>query len=98
MKTLSKFAILSLSATLFTSMVMAQPYPAYQVLDDLTDDQVTQLKQLGHLSSNDNVDELYDAKVQSILTPEQYAEYTEKMLGSVIVSDSSEFDFDLDSK
>lgn len=93
MKTLSKFAILSLSATLFTSMAMAQPYPAYQVLDDLTDDQVTQLKQLGHY-----VDELYDAKVQSILTPEQYAEYTEKMLGSVIVSDSSEFDFDLDSK
>ncbi|GAA5094442.1 hypothetical protein [Wohlfahrtiimonas larvae] len=98
MKILSKYAILSLSATLLTSMAIAQPYPAYQVLDDLSSEQVTQLKQLGHISQKEPVNPVYEAKVQSILTPAQNAEYTSKMYGPRTPSNSNNFNFNMDSK
>lgn len=98
MKTLSKLAILSLSATITTSLAVAQPYPAYKVLNDLTAEQVTALKQLGQISSNNPINPIYEAKVERILTPSQYAEYTSKMYGPRTPSNSSDFNFNMDSK
>jgi hypothetical protein len=98
MKTLSKLAILSLSATMVTSIAVAQPYPAYQVLNDLSAEQVTQLKQLGRISENDPINPIYEAKVQSILTPAQNVEYTSKMYGPRTPSNSNDFNFNMDSK
>ncbi|GAA5094446.1 hypothetical protein [Wohlfahrtiimonas larvae] len=98
MKTLSKLTILSLSATIVTSIAAAQPYPAYQVLDNLSSEQVTQLKQLGHISQKEPVNPVYEAKVQSILTPAQNAEYTSKMYGPRTPSNSNNFNFNMDSK
>lgn len=98
MKTLSKLAILSLSATMVTSIAVAQPYPAYQVLNDLSTEQVTQLKQLGHISEKEPVNPIYEANVQRILTPAQNAEYTSKMYGPRTPSNSNDFNFNMDSK
>lgn len=98
MKTLSKLAILSLSATMATSIALAQPYPAYQVLNDLSTEQVTQLKQLGHISEKEPVNPIYEANVQRILTPAQNAEYTSKMYGPRTPSNSNDFNFNMDSK
>lgn len=98
MKTLSKLAILSLSATMATSIAVAQPYPAYQVLNDLSTEQVTQLKQLGHISEKEPVNPIYEANVQRILTPAQNAEYTSKMYGPRTPSNSNDFNFNMDSK
>lgn len=98
MKTLLRVTIISLTATMLTSIAAAQPYPAYKVLDDLTTEQVTQLKQLGRISQQEPVNPIYEAKVQSILTPAQNAEYTAKMYGPRIRSNSNDFNFDMDSK
>lgn len=98
MKTLSKLAIISLSATMVTSIAAAQPYPAYQVLSDLSAEQVTQLKQLGRISEKEPVNPIYEANVQRILTPAQNAEYTAKMYGPRTPSNSNDFNFNMDSK
>lgn len=78
MKNLSKLAILSLSTTLLLGIAAAQSIPPYDVLTDLTEDQVKALKQLGP-ASDDSPNELYDSQVESILTPEQHAEYLQKL-------------------
>lgn len=98
MKTLSKLAIVSLSATMIASIASAQPYPAYKVLDDLTAEQVTQLKQLGRLPSNNQINPIYDAKVERILTAEQNARYTQMKYGKTYPSNSKDFNFNMDSK
>lgn len=97
MKTLSKMVILSLSATMVASVAMAQPYPAYNVLEDLSAEQVTQLKQLGQLSANDYINPVYDAKVERILTPAQNTRYTQTKYGPTHPSHSNDFKFDMDS-
>ncbi len=98
MKTLSKLAIVSLSATILAGIATAQPYPAYEVLNDLTAEQVTALKQLGRLSSNDDINPIYDAKVERILTPAQNALYTQTKYGPTTPSNTNDFPFDMDSK
>lgn len=97
MKTLSKLAIISLSATIITSIASAQPYPAYKVLDNLSSEQATQLKQLGHIPSNDYINPIYDAKVERILTPEQNARYTQTKYGKTFHSNSNDFKFNMNS-
>ncbi len=97
MKNLSKLAIISLSATMIASIASAQPYPAYDVLDDLTTEQVTQLKQLGHIPENDYINPVYDAKVERILTADQNARYTQTKYGKTYPSNSNDFNFNMDS-
>ena len=98
MKMFSKIAIMSISASILTGIATAQPYPAYEVLNDLSAEQVTQLKQLGRLPSNDSINPIYDAKVERILTPEQTIRYTQTKYGKRIPSNSNEFNFNMDSK
>lgn len=90
MKTLTKLAFLSLSATMIAGIATAQPYHAYEVLTDLTPEQTIQLKQLGRISSNNDVNPIYDVKVERILTPAQNSEYQAKKFGKIIPSHASD--------
>lgn len=98
MKIKSTLAILSLSTALFTSSAIAAPYHAYEVLNDLSAEQVTALKQLGRMPSND-VGFIYESSVARILTPAQNDQYQQLKYGqSAAKSNSTDYKFNMDSK
>lgn len=98
MKTLSKITLISASIAFLAGIATAQPYPAYEVLDNLSTEQVTQLKQLGRLPASDSINPIYEANVDRILTPEQSAQYAQIKYGPRTPSNSNDFNFNMDSK
>lgn len=98
MKTLSKLTIVTFAATLFMGIASAQALPPHRVLDDLTAEQVTMIKQLGHISQEKTVDPLYDLGVASILTPEQHYRYEQQKHGPKNTFNTNDFPFNMDSK
>lgn len=98
MKTFSKISLLILSTTIIANIASAQPMRADRVLTDLTTAQATQIKQLGHISENDSINPVYDAKLERTLTPEQNAKYLSLKYGKPNSFKTTDFNFNMDSK